>query len=63
MVRVIDSSSKNSVNSRDMNSPALSRWRWPAIRNGSGFPTLPSALSLATKERTLLRASLFLLRK
>ena len=64
MVRVIDSVSRNSVNSVnscDRNSPALSMCSWPTIRTGSGLPTLEMALSLATKEHIRFNASDFFL--
>ena len=65
VVRVIDSLSRYSENSLDMNSPALSRCSWPTMRtrSASGLPTLHIELSLATKDLTRLRASLLFLRK
>ena len=59
---MIDSSSRNSVNSRDNNSPALSRCSWPTMRTGSALPTLQMELSLATKDLTFSSASLLSLR-
>ena len=62
-MRVIDSVSMNSVNSWERNSPALSMCSWPTMRTGSALPTLASALSLDTNDRTRFSASDFFLRK
>jgi len=63
VVRVMSSESRNSLNSPERNSPALSMWSCPTMRTGSGLPMLEIAFSLATKDRTRCSASDFDFRK
>ena len=63
MVCCNTSSSRNYLNSRDKNSPALSVCSEPTTFTGEACPRLRWALRAATHERTLERASLLVLRK